>query len=91
MKRREKIFVITSVILFFVTFVFLNGFIESAKAVGDAPIVLNSELKAIVLSIGVIILYSVIYYFVYLIVCLFRRMNKKQRSRTNFLHRTERS
>lgn len=73
MKRREKIFALTSVILFFVTFVFLNGLIESAQAVGDAPISMNPELQAIFLSLCVIICYSIIYYFVHLIIWLFKR------------------
>lgn len=77
MKKRDKIFLVTATLLFLLSWCFLSTLIDAGQAVGDAPTNFNSTWYAFYISSLLIAFYGLIYYGIYMLTLLFKRMKKK--------------
>ena len=78
MKKRDKIFIYSSVIIYILTYMFIVSIIDGAQTVGDAPLNFNPKLKAISISFIIVLLYSIVFYVFYWIKnLLIKRILKK--------------
>lgn len=73
MKKRDKIFIFSTIIIYIFTYTFIVSLIDGAQAVGDAPLNFNPKLKALSISLIIVLCYAIGFYGFYWIKNLFIR------------------
>ncbi len=73
MKKRDKIFIWTAIILFILAWIFLTALLDGAQAVGDAELDFNPKLRATSLSLTLTATYTIIYFGLYWLTKLFKK------------------